>query len=284
MRYRLMHISDLHAGPPFNPRIAELVAQQAHDMQPDLLVISGDLVQRADFARQWRAITAYLATLPQPQLIVPGNHDVPLFNPVNRLFFSLSRYRRYISTNINPVFELPGLAVVGGNTAHGLTVDGGYLSREQQAAFEHIFAGFDQDTCKVAVMHHPPLETPGDRRNRAITNANAAIQMLDRCDVELVLCGHVHISYIGNTLDVRNDLRRGTIVCQSGTTTSRRGHGRERGLNSFNVIEIDRRTIRILQNLYQPNVGRFVPVAEHVYPRRTSGVDELPAAERVLEP
>ncbi|MBC8076215.1 MAG: metallophosphoesterase, partial [Chloroflexales bacterium] len=134
MYYKLMHISDLHAGPPFNLLGQLQVAREAHELQPDLLVISGDFVQRADFTTQWRTIAAYLKLLPQPQLVVPGNHDVPMYNSFNRLFRPYARYRRYISATLNPVFELPGLLVAGACTAHGLTVDGGRLSRSQQAA------------------------------------------------------------------------------------------------------------------------------------------------------
>src|SRR5262245_60920199 len=113
-----MHISDLHAGPPFNLQLAEQVAQEAYDLRPDLLVISGDFVQRADITAQWRTITSYLRLLPQPQLVVPGNHDVPLYNLFSRLLLPYRRYQRYISPNLNPVFELPGLLVAGGCTAH----------------------------------------------------------------------------------------------------------------------------------------------------------------------
>src|SRR5262249_49852388 len=126
-----MHISDLHAGPPFNSALAEQVAAEAHELKPDLLVASGDFVQRADRAQQWRTIVDYLATLPEPRLVVPGNHDVPLYNLFNRLFRPLDHYRRHISPNLNPVFERQGLVVAGGNTAHGLTVDGGYLNARQ---------------------------------------------------------------------------------------------------------------------------------------------------------
>ena len=115
-----------------------------------------------------------------------------------------------------------------------------------------------------------------------ISNADEAVELLDRCGVELLLCGHIHVSYIGTTLDVRPDLRQGTIICQSGTTTSRRGKGREAGKNSYNVIEIDDAVIRIAQHLYLEDAGRFVPVAEHVFPRRSAGVYMLPPAQRTL--
>ena len=283
MRYVLMHISDLHAGPPFNLALARQVAREAHELRPDLLVASGDFVQRADFDDQWRTIIAYLGTLPEPRLVVPGNHDVPLFNPFKRFFRPLEQYKRYISPDLNPVFERPGLAVVGGNTAHGLTIDGGYLSPAQIAALESRFSSIPPGACKVAVLHHHVVNPPGSHGRRMIGNAKAAVDLLDRCGVELLLCGHIHISYVGTTLDVLPDLRQGTIICQSGTTTSRRGKGRERGKNSYNVIEIDDTVIRIGQHMYLEDAGRFVPVAEHVFPRRSAGAYMLPRKERIVE-
>jgi 3',5'-cyclic AMP phosphodiesterase CpdA len=135
----------------------------------------------------------------------------------------------------------------------------------------------------VAVLHHHVVNPPGSKHRNMISNADEAVQLLDRCDVELLLCGHIHVSYIGTTLDVRPNLRQGTIICQSGTTTSRRGHGREKGKNSYNVIEIEDTVIRIGQHMFLEDAGRFVPVAEHVFPRRSAGVYMLPRAERVVE-
>jgi 3',5'-cyclic AMP phosphodiesterase CpdA len=278
-----MHISDLHAGPPFNLALAEQIAREASDLRPDLLVISGDFVQRADFPAQWHTIAAFLKTLPEPRLVVPGNHDVPLFNPFNRLFRPLERYKRYISPELNPVFERPGLVVAGGNTAHGLTIDGGYLHPAQASTLEHIFARYPSGTCKVAVLHHHVVNPPGSHDRRMIRNATEAVDLLDRCGVELLLCGHIHVSYVGTTLDVRPDLQRGTIICQSGTTTSRRGKGRERGKNSYNVIEIDDTVIRIGQHMYLETIGRFATVAEHLFPRRSSGAYMLPREERIIQ-
>jgi 3',5'-cyclic AMP phosphodiesterase CpdA len=278
-----MHISDLHAGPPFRLDLAEQVAREAHELKPDLLVVSGDFVQRADFPYQWKVITTYLKTLPEPRLMVAGNHDVPLFNPFNRLFRPYNTYKKHISANLNPVFERPGLVVVGGCTAHGLTIDGGRLSAEQIAIIAHLFSRAPEGACKVAVLHHHVINPPGAEGRSKISNAAAAVQLLDRCGVELLLCGHIHVSYVGTTLDVRPDLRQGTIICQSGTTTSRRGKGREHGKNSYNVIEIEDHVIRIGQHMYIEQAGRFVPVAEHVFPRRSAGVYMLPRSERVVD-
>lgn len=280
MPYRILHVSDLHAGPPFRRAIADALVRQAHEIRPDLLVISGDFVQRADFADQWHVAQELRAALPHPQLVVPGNHDVPLYNAHLRLFNPLGRYRRYISRELNPVFERPGLVVVGVVSAQGLTIDSGWISGGQVAALRSILGRYGPGVCKVVVWHHPVVNPPGLHKNRVMRQAHDAIRLLDACDAALLLCGHIHVSYIGNTLDVVNDLRKGTIICQSGTTTSRRGYGREQGKNSCNLIKVDEGAIHISQLLYLDEAGRFVPTGEHTFPRRTGALYELPPAER----
>lgn len=280
MTYRILHLSDIHVGPPFLRPIADTLVRQAHEIKPDLVVISGDFVQRADFHDQWRGAQELRAALPGPQLVVPGNHDVPLYNAHLRLLNPLGRYRRFISADLNPVFERPGLVVAGACTAHGLTVDGGRLDQAQAAKLRATLGRYPAGTTKVVVWHHPVVNPPGLHKNRVMPGSAAAMRLLDECDVELLLCGHIHVSYVGNTLDVEGSLRQGTIICQTGTSTSRRGYGREHGKNSCNLVEIDTRAIRISQMLYLEDAGRFVPVAEHSFPRRGRGPYELPPSER----
>ncbi len=271
MRHRILHISDIHAGPPFHHAIAECLVRQAPTLKPDLVVISGDFVQRADIAIHWRVANTLRAALPGPQLVVAGNHDVPLYNLHLRLFNPLGRYRRHISRDLNPVFERPGLVVVGACTAHGLTFDGGRLSRRQAEALRQRLGSYPSEVCKVVVWHHPVINPPGQRRNRALSNPRPAVRLLDELGAELLLCGHVHVSYVGHTCDVLPDLRQGTIICQSGTTTSYRGKGREHGKNSCNVIDIAPESIQITQLLYQAGADAFVPAATYSFPRHRNG-------------
>jgi 3',5'-cyclic AMP phosphodiesterase CpdA len=275
--YTLMQISDLHAGPPFNRQVAEMVARQAHDLRPDLLVIAGDFVQRAIFRGQWRIISDYIKTLPQPQLVVPGNHDVPLFDGFSRLFDPLRYYARYISREVNPVFEQPGLVVVGGNSAHGLTIDGGYVNRKQRDTLEQIFSRYGPDTCKVLVMHHPLVDPPGGSRKSKMNNAKTVMHLLERLGVDLYLCGHIHYSYVDLIASRHHDVpdamateRRGIIISQTGTTTSRRGRGNDRAKNSFNIIEIGEQNICIRPYFYKIDQGRFEPIAERVFERHSA--------------
>jgi 3',5'-cyclic AMP phosphodiesterase CpdA len=278
--YRILHVSDLHTGPPFQQAVADALVRQAPDLRADLVVISGDFVQRADFADQWRAAQQLRAALPGPQLVVPGNHDVPLYNLHLRLLNPLGRYRRHISRELNPVFELPGLVVVGAVTAHGLTGDGGRLSRTQAATLRRILMSYGPEMRKIVVWHHPVINPPGQRHDRVISGVERAIKLLDDCGVDMLLCGHLHVSYIGTTLDTVNTLRHGTIICQSGTTTSRRGFGREHGKNSCNLIEVDYQSVKVSQLLFDAALGRFTLAAEHRFPRRTTKAyapDERPA-------
>ena len=119
------------------------------------MVASGDFTQRARGA-QFRAARDYLARLPRPQLCVPGNHDVPLFDVVRRAFFPLTRYRRFIATNVDPVFADEEMAVIGINTARSATWKNGRISYEQMKRLATCLreAG---DRLKLVVTHHPFL-------------------------------------------------------------------------------------------------------------------------------
>jgi 3',5'-cyclic AMP phosphodiesterase CpdA len=283
MRRVIMQISDIHLGPHFNTERGELIVREAQEIKPDLLVIAGDLVMRADFKDQWLEARAYIERLPDPKLIVMGNHDVPQYNQVARYLWPTSRYRKYITPDLNPVWECEDTVVVGLNTARSFTIQGGKLSLQQIAWMEQTLTRYPQHVCKVVVMHHHVLAPPGDRAKKAIVNADQAVAAMDRAGAELVMCGHIHTSFIGNTLEVAANLQAGTIIAQSGTATSTRGRRWMRGKNSFNIIEVEDEVIRISQRMYLGETKRFVPVSEHVFPRRSGGAYYLPRQERVLE-
>ncbi len=283
MRRVVMQISDIHLGPHFNTERGELIIREAQEIQPDLVVIAGDLVMRADFKEQWLQAREYIQRLPDPKLIVMGNHDVPQYNQVARYFWPTARYRKYITPVLNPVWHCEDIVVVGLNTARSFTLQGGKLSLQQIEWMARTLSSFSAQYCKIVVMHHHVLQPPGDREKHAIVNADKAVAAMDRAGAELVLCGHIHTSFIGNTLEVSASLQSGTIIAQSGTATSTRGRRWMRGKNSFNIIEIEDQVIRISQRMFLREAERFVPVSEHVFPRRSAGAYYLPRQERVLE-
>lgn len=275
----ILHLSDLHAGPPFNPEKARQILDEAWRIRPDLVVLSGDFVQRAIMRRQWLTIRRFIEELPSPRLAVMGNHDVPMYNPLERFLSPTKYFRRYISPDIAPTWSNADMVVVGVNTARSFARDGGRLTTAQLADMEARLETYPRELCRIVVMHHHVVLPPGETR-AVIKNASATRRSLDSAKVEIVLCGHTHASYIGNTLEFDPELRQGTVIAQAGTATSRRGRRWYRGKNAFNVIAIEDERLLITQHLFLEDAGRFMPVSQHRFPRRSAGIYALPADER----
>ena len=85
----------------------------------------------------------------------------------------------------------------------------------------------------------------------------------------MILGGHSHRSYIGNSLSFfpGNHRDRGIIIVQCGTTTSSRGRGRERNENTFNVIDVGARTLSVMHYMYFEARREFAPLSQHIFPR-----------------
>src|SRR5688500_9275361 len=126
---RIVHLSDLHFGAA-DERIASRVVERVAELQPHLVIVSGDLTQRAR-TTQFQQAKQFLEKLPQPQLVVPGNHDVPLYNVYDRFVNPLEKYEKIITPELEPFVSDEVIAVAGINTARSLTIKGGRIRREQ---------------------------------------------------------------------------------------------------------------------------------------------------------
>ena len=123
------HLSDLHFG-RVDYAIAGGLIAKLFELRPDLVVVSGDLTQRAK-GREFREAKAFLDRLPRPQLVVPGNHDVPLYNIMARWLTPLDLFRRYICEELEPLFVDAEIAVVGINSARSNTLKSGRINQAQ---------------------------------------------------------------------------------------------------------------------------------------------------------
>src|SRR5687768_4249717 len=111
----IAHISDIHFD-KIDPQVVEAAVADVHAQQPSLLVMSGDFTQRAR-AGQYRQAAQFMSRLPTPQIVVPGNHDIPLFDLVSRFFWPLRKYHKYITRDMRPSYQDEELLVIGVNTA-----------------------------------------------------------------------------------------------------------------------------------------------------------------------
>ncbi|MEO7741724.1 MAG: metallophosphoesterase family protein [Usitatibacter sp.] len=242
----LAHLSDLHFGSVDEAVLAPL-REALQALAPDLVVVSGDLTQRARTS-QFRAARAFLDTLPKPQVIVPGNHDVPLYNVVARFVAPLRNYRRIVSEDLEPVFIDGEIAVVGVNTARSATFKGGRINEEQVARVRAKVCALPQEVVKIVVTHHPFDVPKGSHEgDQILGGARMALERLADCGADVFLSGHLHEGHVGHTADRYRIAGLSALVVQAGTATSSRTR---ESPNSFNVLRLSGAHIEITQHAW----------------------------------
>ena len=258
------------------PAVAEALVRSIPSLAPDAIVVSGDLTQRAK-RHQFEEARAFFDRLPEiPMLIIPGNHDVPLWRVFERLFKPHALYKEIISPNLNPVLKVGNVVMVGlDSTAPRRSLSNGRIYLDQLRHCEETLAGVPVGMTRIVVAHHH--FAPGHDRvlDLPMPRARRAIDCFVENRVEMILGGHLHRSYIGNSLDFfpGHHRDRGVIIVQCGTTTSRRGKGRERDENTFNLIEVGEQTHTIMHYLYFEGAGKFAPISKHIFPRQGQVID-----------
>ena len=234
---RLIHLSDLHFG-AHEPELVEAVEARVQADRPDLVVISGDFTQRAR-TEQFQQACRFLERLRDAGhdvIAIPGNHDVPLYDVLRRFLSPLTRYKRFVDEVLCPYHELPGLAVLGINTARSLTFSDGRISHEQIDFIRDAFSRADPAALKVLVTHHPLFALPvGEGVAKAAGRSELALDAIGEAGVDLLLAGHNHRASTHSARDLAT--RAGpALVVQAGTATSHRLRDEEQ---SFNRIDID---------------------------------------------
>ncbi|HXH53472.1 MAG TPA: metallophosphoesterase [Sphingomicrobium sp.] len=236
---RLIHLSDLHFG-AHEPELVEAVEARVTEEKPDLVVVSGDFTQRARTS-QFEEACAFLGRLRDSGLEVlgvPGNHDVPLYDVLRRFLSPLTRYRRFIDETLCPLHELPGVTVLGINTARSLTFSDGRISHEQMDFICDTFSRTDPKAMRVLVTHHPLFALPvgeGGKLAKPVGRSELALDAIADAGVDLLLAGHNHIPSTHSARDLAT--RAGpALVIQAGTATS---HRLRDEAQSFNRIDID---------------------------------------------
>jgi 3',5'-cyclic AMP phosphodiesterase CpdA len=236
----LVHLSDLHCGKVDDQLLAPL-RDLVHRIAPDVVVVSGDLTQRAR-SEQFEQARAWLDTLPGPQIIVPGNHDISLYNVFRRFLQPLTRYKRYITDDLDPMYVDEEIAVLGMNTARSLTFKDGRVNKEQIAALRAHLAGLAPDIVRIIVTHHPFDLPANNDDDDLVDRAPMAMKAFADCGVDVLLSGHMHTSHAGNTADRYRMSEYAALVVQAGTATSTRGRGET---NSFNVVRVEPERVEV---------------------------------------
>lgn len=263
----LLHVSDVHFGPPHLPRVAAGVLELIAERRPEVVVISGDLTQRAKPA-QFHQARAWVDRIPAPVVVVPGNHDVPMYRVWERIFAPFGAYRRHFSAELEPVYRDDSLSIVGVNTAFNWTIDGGRITPARLRAVGEQLAAVPDGVFKVVVAHHHVIPPPPSDTRAPLANAHEALDLFSTAGVDLVLSGHLHQTFVGNSEEFPPTGGPPVVIVHSGTTTSDRGRGPERGRQSCNWIEFDDRSLAVSHLFWHDPSGRFVEHGRHDFPRR----------------
>jgi 3',5'-cyclic AMP phosphodiesterase CpdA len=266
----LLHISDLHFGPPYLPRVGEALLRIAPNFSPDAVVVSGDLTQRAK-REQFEQARDFLDRLPPaPLVVVPGNHDVPLYRLRERMTNPHGLYREIIRDKLNDVVRVNGAVFAAlDSTAPRMAITNGRIVKPQLDFCTRAFQGAPDDAVRIVVAHHHFAPAPDYERDQTMPQAKRALNHFLDLNVDLILGGHLHRAYIGNSLDIYagKHRERGIIIVQCGTTTSRRGRGREREKNTFNLIQVGGDMVQVTHYMYFDEDDGFGPASRHLFPR-----------------
>ena len=262
----IVHLSDLHFGRE-NPAVLQPLLDFVLRSKPELVAISGDLTQRAR-REEFAAARDFLKAIPFPQIVVPGNHDVPLYNVLSRFLRRLDRFRCFISDDLAPFFVDDEIAVAGVNTARALTFKDGRINRSQTAALRIRFQTLPPDTVKIVVTHHPFDLPAGVDDGRVVGRAREAMKALAESRIDLFLAGHYHIGHTSSSTTRFRIPDYSALLVSSGTSTSTRGRGQA---NSFNLIRTQPTQLGIERWEWQAERSDFTRVSEESFGRTAEG-------------
>lgn len=230
-----IQISDPHFGTE-RPDVVEALKTLITTTAPDLVILSGDVTQRARRA-QFDAARRFVDSYARPTLAIPGNHDVPLLNVFARAFNPFGGYRRVFGKELEPVHASDDALVIGVNTVRARRHKNGEVSTAQ---IERVCARLrqaDDAQLRIVVTHQPVHVIREKDIANLLINHEAAIKAWAAAGADLVLGGHIHLPYVRPLNNETRKLASELWSVQAGTATSTRI--REGISNSVYVIRHD---------------------------------------------
>lgn len=234
----ILQISDTHFGTEV-PAVVEALRSHVREHGADLLVLSGDITQRARRG-QFAAAQAFLQELEHPRrcpsLVIPGNHDIPLYNLFARFLTPYRHYRRHFGETLEPVYEDDRLLVIGLNTTHPRRHKDGKVTAAQVTRVADRLEATDRAKLRIVVAHQPfGAMVESDLRN-VQHGAEHALRTWAEAGLDLVMGGHIHLPYVLPLSRQYPALSREIWMVQSGTALSARVRGTSP--NSFNRLRL----------------------------------------------
>ncbi len=232
----LLQISDAHFGTEQEPVVTALAALSGH-LQPQLVVLSGDITQRARRS-QFEAARRFVEDLQRPVIAIPGNHDIPLYNIAARMFSPYGNYSAAFGDELEPQFESEAFLIICANTTRPRRHKDGEISEQQVIRISERMRRASREQVRVVVTHQPVhVIRPEDEAN-LLHGHELAVRAWAEAGADIIMGGHIHLPYVRALNDRFTDLPRKLWAVQAGTAVSWRIRGRVP--NSVNVLKHSR--------------------------------------------
>lgn len=193
---QLVHLTDLHFG--CEDRMAlTAAAKYVDEHKPDAVIVTGDIAKDG-LQSELDDACAWMRELSAPALLTPGNHDVPYFELMGRVFYPWDRLRRAQHGLRIDAWHTPKWSIVPVNTARGWQIRWnwaqGEISRGQTAVAAAEMQRAAPGALRIVVTHHP-LDWPNDAPIKGHTRGGVrALRKLADAGAELFLSGHLHFA------------------------------------------------------------------------------------------
>jgi 3',5'-cyclic AMP phosphodiesterase CpdA len=262
----VLQISDTHFGTEITP-VVEALHALVRAQDPTLIVWSGDITQRArraQFAAAARFASELRGSAARPLLVIPGNHDIALFDLRARLRDPYGNYTRAFGDTLEPCYESDELLVQGLNTTRFWRHKHGEVSEEQIARVAQRLRDARRKQLRIVVTHQPFQAIRDSDINNLVRGHERAARIWSEAGADVFMGGHIHLPYVRELRSELRALAHRTWVVQAGTAVSRRI--RESVPNSVNFIRYAadaERSCSVERWDYALGSGEFHPVQVH---------------------
>jgi 3',5'-cyclic AMP phosphodiesterase CpdA len=217
----VLHISDLHFGTEV-PQAIEALVRLARAQPPDVLIVSGDITQRARRS-QFDAARRFIERLAAAHvLVIAGNHDIPLFDLPRRLLAPYAGFRRAFGDELEPRLETPSLRIAAVHTARAWRHVVGHVAPAQAARAAAWLAEAPPRALRIVVTHQPALVPDHQDAAQRLRGGDEALLQWSQARVHLVLGGHIHRPYFQQASAPVDAGPHRLWVAQAGTAVSHR--------------------------------------------------------------
>lgn len=264
----VLHASDLQVGKPYQPLAGDALVDLCAASEPDVVVVSGDITQRAK-AREFVAARALLDRLGDvPLVLTPGNHDVPLYRPQERLATPFKQWFRFTGhRELDTVTRVDGATFVALNSAAPRrAIVNGRIDDHQIDFARRAFDATAHDELRLVVVHHHFVPAPDGDGGRTLPGARKIIAAFEEMGVHAVLGGHVHQLHFNDASRLGSSRKPPLPILATGTATSWRGRGAESRHNSVCVLRFGAETITVSPWMRSPEGTAFEPLEPVAFP------------------